>query len=143
MGIDAKLLVNQKWTAQHIKTLLVQGLGREIRSEQCKLDHAFLHVVKPDGDSAMLYIAHTNEYAGLDGTLLSMRASEHNIELLKSISKVLGGFLCESDCSNDWTSHDDGHNGNSRFVVDHVILTNAETNDSALCDKISNAIGYK
>jgi hypothetical protein len=141
MGVSAKLLVNAKWNVKHIETLLVDGLGLVVSERVYNADHSFLQVEHRD-QTSRLYIARSNEYGGLDGLIISTGSRTPNIELLKDLSKVLGGFLQEQDCDSDWVETQEPHNGNARFVLEHTILTDALSDSKALADKVAESIGY-
>jgi len=143
MSIDTKLLVSAKWNVKHIETLLTRGLGHKVDEVDYKGDHAFLYVTLTNGSKRMIYVAHSDEHGGVDGLLLSLASNDEAIELFKSIAKVLGGFLRENDCNNACTVYQEPHNGNARFVLDHVILSQAVSESRGLADKIKNAIDYK
>jgi len=143
MGIDTKLLVNAKWDVKNIETLLVEGLGHKIERAEYKGDHAFLNIILSNGSKRMIYVAHTTDHGGLNGLLLSLHSNDEAIDLFKSIAKVLGGFLNKNDSSNDYEMFQEPHDGNARFVLDHVILSKAVSRSSELADKVKEAIDYK
>ena len=143
MSIDAKLLVSAKWNVKHIETLLVRGLGHKVDEADYKGDHAFLYVTLKTGSKRMMYVAHSSEHGGIDGLILSLNSNDEAIDLFKSIAKVLGGFLCETDTGNAYEMYQEPHDGNARFVLDHVILSQAVSKSSDLANKVKDAIGYK
>lgn len=143
MGVDCQLLVNSKHGVKQIETLVKEGFGLKITQADYKGDHSFLTIEHGEDLRTWLYIAPSTEYGGLDGTILSCRLSDHNLALLKRIAKVLGGFLCESDCNNEYEAFSDPHQGNARFILDHTILVKAIDKSSELADKVGEAIGYK
>lgn len=143
MSVDTKLLVSAKWNVKDIETLLTRGLGHKVTHAEYKGDHAFLYITLTNGSKRMIYVAHSSEHGGVHGLLLSLNSDDEAIDLFKSIAKVLGGFLCESDCGNDYEMFQEPHNGNARFVLDHVILSQAISKSNDLANKVKDAIGYK
>ena len=141
MGVSAQLLINPKYNVKNVATLL-EGLGILKIEEEHKGDYSFLRFGL-SGERRQMYVAQSTEYGGVPGTILSMGSNDDSIELLTSIAKVVGGFLQPYDNMDDeWQAFQSPHDGNSRFVLDHVILSNAITGSDDLCDKVIKATGY-
>lgn len=142
MGVDCQLLVNAKWNVRHIKQLLI-GLNYKIEKVDLNEDHSFLTIDNGSEFKTWLYVARSCNYGGVDGLLLSCRANDPNLKLLKRVSEVLGGFLCESDSDSNWEMVQEPHNGNVRFILDHTILRDAISKSNEIGDAVSDAIGYE
>lgn len=142
MGVDSNLLINSKYNAKDVVKLL-KALGIKDIKEDHKGDHSFLTFELEGSYTRQLYVAQSSEYGGVTGTILSYRSNDEGIALLKKIAKVLGGFLQEQDCDEQWESFHSPHAGSAEFVLKHTILTKAIVDGSDLSDKVANAIGYK
>lgn len=141
MGVSANLVVNAKHgTGNIIK--LVKGFGYKVETE-FKEDHAFLRFQDENEHHYQMYVARSQEYGGLDATILSFGSRPESIALLKRIAAVLGGFLQESDSGDGWVGYQDPHVNNAQFCLQHVILERGLTSDDELADKLKDVIDYK
>lgn len=142
MGVDVKLFVNQKWNVSKLETL-IRGLGYQITGADHKGDHSFVRVSYEGEHVAQLYVGISNEYGGLDGIIIAAGSRDKTIFMLRRMAKVIGGFYQDEAKGNDWEDFQDPHNGNARFVLDHVILRDQRTDGSKLSDLVGHAIGYE
>lgn len=143
MGISANLLINARHGVRDVVTIL-EGIGAKEIEAEYKQDHTFISF-KWNEEDRRLYVARSTEYGGLDGTILSFSQWGSATAILKAIGEVTGGFLQERDSDDDWTSIQNPHNGNARFILDHQILKRALTRASAdgLADQVAVATGYE
>lgn len=141
MGVDSNLLISSKYNVKDVVKVLT-GLGVVVKKEDHKGDHSFLHI-ELEGEPRTIYVSNTNEYGGLDVTLLSFRSNEQGIKLFRQIAAVVGGMLCENDYDGTFEMIQAPHEGNAYFVLKHTILTKAISSSDKLCHKVSEAVGYK
>lgn len=142
MGVDSNLLINSKYNVKDV-VKLITALGAKNIEEEHKGDHSFIRFDLDGSYRRQLYVAQSSEYGGLSGTILSYRSNEEGIQFLKKIAKVVGGFLQESDCGDEWQAFYAPHGGNSEFILKHQILSNAIDKSDELADKIAAATGYR
>lgn len=143
MGINAKLLINARHGAEHVEKVL-KAIGAIQISTEPKVDHAYISF-KWGVEERKLYVRRSNDYGGLDGTILSFNQWGEATEILQRLGEVFGGFLCKDDSVDDWTAIQEPHNGNARFILDYQIMVRGLTQKDAseLSNAVARATDYK
>lgn len=141
MGVSANLLINARYGVKDVEKLL-KALDVQVTETFYKGDHSFLYF-QYQGQKRQMYVAHSEEYGGVNGLILSLGANSEATDLLTRIGKVVGGFFRAVDYNEDWEAFHDPHQGNARFILDHQILTTANSEGAKLAESVSEATGYE
>lgn len=97
MAVSANLIVNAKYDVRQIRTLLEEGLKYQIDTIDFREDHSVITLTHR-GQQSRLCVIMSTEYGDVSGaTIISAGYSDVNIELLREMAKVLGGFFQEDD----------------------------------------------
>lgn len=109
MGVDTKLFLNSKIQLDEIRSILKAELGLETRVRYTHTPEYMIFELATKtteseyhGRSLNVHINSTE--GGFNGISLTMRANETGHKVLKCIANTFGGFFCESDTNNEFTS---------------------------------------
>jgi hypothetical protein len=132
MGVDTRLIVSPRWRLEDIKAVMENYLKTEVKVEDCTKTCAgmFRFLFKLGRQDRMMHI-HTYTRTPLgSGTELSLGHNEQAVVIMKTIAKVLGGFLLPQDFDNkyEWIegvfAEEDGLNYFYKYAVLHNELAN-------------------
>ena len=101
MGVDARLLISNRWNLEDIKDILQhhQNIKAKIESK-VSIASAYFQLVCDNGRMINCHYDYQTPLGG--GILLSLRSNPQGIEILREIAKVTGGFLNETDIDENY-----------------------------------------
>lgn len=126
MGVDAKLLVNTKWSVRDIQDVLKSRLGvaeQKINFNDWAPDYITIQF-KFNNEDRMLHVHRNGDrYGGFDVMTLGLGMWGSSEEILRGIANVTGGFFQAADTNDEFEAIPELEDGNLKFLVKNAVVT--------------------
>lgn len=145
MGVSTKLLINPKYSIDHVEKLIATIGGKKKGDIRYHAAGGFIDFMYGEEERMFHVYRDTNGTCGIPCLSLSLNAWGSNIEIMTKIAQIVGGCLIANDCDDKCEMFQDPHAGFSQFVLEHQIIERGLTarDASELSDKVAQATDYK